>query len=43
VLESLIRKDAAQPFPDYFSLCYKYMIENPDQIGIHLKRKRVTK
>ena len=40
VLEALMRKDAAQPLPGYFASCHKYMIENPDQIGIHLKRKK---
>lgn len=40
VLEALMRRDAAQPLPGYFSACHRYMIENPDQIGIHLKRKK---
>lgn len=40
VLEALMRKDAAQPLPSYFASCHKYMVENPDQIGIHLKRKK---
>lgn len=40
VLEALMRRDAAQPLPDYFASCHKYMIDNPDQIGIHLKRKK---
>jgi len=40
VLEALMRKDAAHPVQGYFKSCYEYMISNPDQIGIHLKRKR---
>lgn len=40
ILEHLMMKDAACPVVDYFELCYKFMVENPDQIGIHLKRKR---
>lgn len=40
VLEALIEKDAAHPIPGYFKACYDYMVSNPDQIGIHLKRKR---
>jgi hypothetical protein len=40
VFESLMMKDAAHPIPDYFHSCHKYMVENPDQVGIHLKRKR---
>ena len=40
VLEALMRKDAAKPLSGYFDSCHKYMLENPDQIGIHLKRKK---
>ena len=40
ILEALMRRDAAQPLPGYFASCHRYMIENPDQIGIHLKRKK---
>jgi len=40
ILEALMRKDAAQPLPDYFSSCYKYMKDFPEQIGIHQKRKK---
>jgi len=40
ILESLMRRDAARPVDGYFASCHKYMIENPDQIGIHLKRKK---
>ncbi len=42
ILEALMRKDAARPIPGYFKSCHDYMIANPDQIGIHLKRKRKT-
>lgn len=40
MLERLIRKDAAHPVHGYFLSCFRYMKDNPDQIGIHLKRKR---
>ena len=40
VLEALMRKDSAKPVKGYFKSCHDYMISNPDQIGIHLKRKR---
>jgi hypothetical protein len=40
VLEALIEKDAASPIQGYFKSCYDYMLSNPDQIGIHLKRKK---
>ena len=40
ILEALMRKDAARPVKGYFRSCHDYMIANPDQIGIHLKRKR---
>jgi len=40
VLEALMRRDAAKPVDGYFASCHQYMIENPDQIGIHLKRKK---
>jgi hypothetical protein len=40
VLDYLVKRDAAKPLPGYFKSCYDYMKENPDQIGIHLKRKR---
>lgn len=43
ILERLIFKDAAFPIIGYFESAYKYMIENPDQIGIHLKRKKRKK
>lgn len=38
--EALLKKDAAKPLHGYFSACEKFMSENPDQIGIHLKRKK---
>jgi hypothetical protein len=40
VLESLMMRDAAMPVPGYFRACHEYMVQNPDQVGIHLKRKR---
>jgi hypothetical protein len=40
LLEALVRKDAARPVRGYFRSCYEYMKSNPDQIGIHLKRKK---
>jgi hypothetical protein len=40
ILESLMQKDAARPIQGYFESVYKYMINNPDQIGIHMKRKK---
>lgn len=40
ILEALMRKDAARPLIGYFKSCYDFMLNNPDQIGIHLKRKR---
>jgi hypothetical protein len=40
VFESLMMKDAANPIEGYFESCNEYMLNNPDQIGIHLKRKR---
>ena len=42
VIEALMRKDAAVPVRGYFETCYKYMINNPDQIGIHMKRRKKT-
>ncbi len=40
VLESLMLRDAAHPVDGYFQSCHSYMVGNPDQVGIHLKRKR---
>lgn len=40
VIEHLMIKDAHNPLPNFYRNCYKFMIENPDQIGIHLKRRR---
>jgi len=40
MFEKLLMRDAAHPLPGYFERVYKYMLDNPDQIGIHLKRKR---
>lgn len=40
IFEALVRKDAANPIKGYFASCLKFAAENPDQIGIHLKRQR---
>jgi hypothetical protein len=40
IFEALMLRDAARPIHGYFKSCYDYMVANPDQIGIHLKRKR---
>ncbi len=40
ILESMMRKDAARPIQGYFKSCHKYLIENPDQVGIHQKRRK---
>lgn len=40
IFEMLIDKDFDRPINGYFSSCYEYMRKNPDQIGIHLKRKK---
>jgi hypothetical protein len=43
MLEALVRKDASRPIIGYFKSCHNYMLQNPDQIGIHLKRKAQLK
>ena len=40
IFEWLLEKDASRPINGYFKACYEYMQNNPDQIGIHLKRKK---
>lgn len=40
MLERLMKRDAAYPLKDYFKNVHDYLINNPDQVGIHLKRKR---
>jgi len=40
IFEMLIEKDYSRPIIGYFKSCYEYMKNNPDQIGIHLKRKK---
>lgn len=40
MLERLMRRDAANPLNGYFKSVHSYLMENPDQVGIHLKRKR---
>lgn len=39
MIERLMDRDAAKPVPGYFKKVFGYMKENPDQIGIHLRRK----
>ena len=41
IFEMLMNKDAISPIHNYFKSCYEFMNNNPDQIGIHLKRKKV--
>lgn len=43
ILELLMEKDASKPLIDYFELCYNFMINNPDLIGIHKKRIKKSK
>jgi hypothetical protein len=43
ILELLMEKDAAYPLVDYFKLCYDFMIDHPDMIGIHQKRAKKSK
>ena len=40
MLEALVRKDARHPVIGYFKSSYDYMLANPDQIRIHLKRQK---
>lgn len=40
MFERLVDKDALSPIKNYFKTCHDFMISNPDQIGIHLKRKK---
>lgn len=42
-LERLMNKDAAFPIKGYFEKVYHYLQKNPDQVGIHLKRKKSKK
>jgi hypothetical protein len=43
MLERLMRKDAAYPIEGYFKAAREFMVKNPDQIGIHLKRQKKKK
>ncbi len=43
ILSALINRDALHPINGYFKACHEYFLKNPDQIGIHLKRKRKEK
>jgi hypothetical protein len=40
LFEALLRRDAAKPVVGYFSACDRFARENPEQIGIHMKRKK---
>jgi hypothetical protein len=40
IIEHLMIKDAANPIEGYFSSVYAYLLKNPNQVGIHLKRKK---
>ena len=40
MFERLVRRDAAEPVPGYFKRVLRFMEKHPDQIGIHLKRKK---
>lgn len=42
-LERLLDHDVEKPIAGYFKSVLKYMNENPDQIGIHLRRKNREK
>ena len=41
IFEMLLMKDASNPIKGYFKSCQEFMKKHPDQIGIHLKRKKV--
>lgn len=41
IFEMLMEKDAAKPVIGYFAACIEFMKKYPDQIGIHLKRKKL--
>lgn len=43
IFEMLLSRDALSPIKGYFKACYDFMLKNPDQIGIHLKRKKTEK
>lgn len=40
MFQRLLMRDAAQPLKGYFGRVHEFMVGNPDQIGIHLKRKK---
>ena len=42
IFEALLMRDAAHPIIGYFQSCHKYMEQNPDQIGIHQKRQKMS-
>lgn len=40
ILEHLVARDSENPLPGYFRSCKDFATANPEQIGIHLKRKK---
>jgi hypothetical protein len=40
IFEILLRKDAENPIKGYFKSCHAFMTDHPNQIGIHLKRRK---
>jgi hypothetical protein len=40
--EEMLEKDINNPLPGYFKTCHTYFANNPEQVGIHLKRKKST-
>jgi hypothetical protein len=43
MFEKLLKKDMINPVKGYLKAAYNYMLNNPDQIGIHLKRQKSIK
>lgn len=41
IFELLLNKDAANPLSGYFKSCMEFMGKHPEQIGIHMKRRKV--
>jgi len=39
-VQNMVDHDAKNPIQGYFAACLKYKEENPDQVGIHLKRMK---
>jgi hypothetical protein len=40
IFEMLLHKDAANPIRGYFKSCLEFKESHPEQIGIHLKRRK---